>query len=383
MSLRRFVGVAGWAVLCAFAMLSIADAQDASTNLKEVQVAADSFSLAEPIPTWIKPVAIPPVTEIKPVIVRLADSEWLVGDSPVVYAHRAVMINDAGSLTSAGQISIEFIPQYQRLQLHFIRVLRGEESQDRTRSSSIRFLQRETGLEQGLYSGVVTISILLSDLRVGDTIEYSYSLHGQNPVFGGKFVASTSWDQGYPTTLRRVTLSYPASRQINWRLIGGAQPKPLTPEDSTHDGMRTLKFEGQSIPEIVIDRLTPAGYGQFRELQFSEFSRWDDVVNWAIDLFKAPTAIDDNIRKIVEKLRERPATEERVTAALEFVQSEIRYFSVALGESSHRPSPPGLVLQRRYGDCKDKSLLLITLLKELGVKSEAGAAQSRAAQGIR
>jgi Domain of Unknown Function with PDB structure (DUF3857) len=234
MSLRRFVGVAGWAVLCAFAMLSIADAQDASTNLKEVQVAADSFSLAEPIPTWIKPVAIPPVTEIKPVIVRLADSEWLVGDSPVVYAHRAVMINDAGSLTSAGQISIEFIPQYQRLQLHFIRVLRGEESQDRTRSSSIRFLQRETGLEQGLYSGVVTISILLSDLRVGDTIEYSYSLHGQNPVFGGKFVASTSWDQGYPTTLRRVTLSYPASRQINFpsacSVIKSSGPRPQGPK---------------------------------------------------------------------------------------------------------------------------------------------------------
>src|SRR5262249_7398246 len=31
---------------------------------------------------------------------------------------------------------------------------------------------------------------------------------------------------------------------------------------------------------------------------------------------------------------------------------------------------PNVVLTRRYGDCKDKSLLLITLLKELGIPSD-------------
>ena len=44
--------------------------------------------------------------------------------------------------------------------------------------------------------------------------------------------------------------------------------------------------------------------------------------------------------------------------------------SVALGESSHRPASPNEVLRRRFGDCKDKSLLLITLLRELGIDSK-------------
>ena len=51
------------------------------------------------------------------------------------------------------------------------------------------------------------------------------------------------------------------------------------------------------------------------------------------------------------------------------MQAEIRYFSVSLGESSHRPAAPSLVLRRRYGDCKDKSLLLIALLRALGIES--------------
>ncbi|WP_206309063.1 hypothetical protein, partial [Streptomyces sp. A1136] len=43
----------------------------------------------------------------------------------------------------------------------------------------------------------------------------------------------------------------------------------------------------------------------------------------------------------------------------------IRYFSVSMGESSHRPHPPGEVLQHRFGDCKDKAYLLMTLLRQL------------------
>ena len=167
-----------------------------------------------------------------------------------------------------------------------------------------------------------------------------------------------------------MVFTYPATRKINWRLIGDTSSKPLAPEESIHDGMRSLHFEEKSLTEIVTDRLAPADYSPFRVLQFSEFSGWNDVVSWANDLFQVNDVTDDEFQKVVEKLRGLPGNEQRVAAALEFVQSEIRYFSVALGESSHRPTPPNIVLQRRYGDCKDKSLLLITLLKALGIQSE-------------
>ncbi len=202
--------------------------------------------LGDPVPSWVEPAAIPEAQEVKPIIVRLADTQWLVGDTPVVYVHRAATVNDAGYLTSVGQLALQFIPQYQRLQLHAIHVLRGGESQDRTKSSTIRFLQRETDLEQGVYSGVVTVSVLVSDLRVGDTVEFSYSTYGQNPVFGGKFVGEVSWDQGLPTLLRRIALTYPATRQINWRLIGDTQSKPLTPVETTNQGMRTLRLKNET-----------------------------------------------------------------------------------------------------------------------------------------
>jgi lipoprotein NlpI/transglutaminase-like putative cysteine protease len=302
------------------------------------------------------------------VVVRLADRQYLVDPVPAVHVRTAMTVNDAASLTSAGLLAIPFVPHYHKLKLHAVRILRGGESLDRTTSLAVRFLQREAGLEQGIYSGEVTASILVSDLRVGDTIEYAYTRIGQNPVFDGKFVDAVHWDQGHPTLHRRVAISHPADRGISWRLIGQNRTKTLTPAESKQDGMRKLVLEERSIPKINLEPSTPPEYDAFRWLQLSEFPRWDDVAGWADALFRYNGELNEELREVVARLRTMATAEERVAGALEFVQSEIRYFSVSLGESSHRPTRPEVVLKQRYGDCKDKSLLLLTLLAALGIE---------------
>ena len=341
-----------------------------NVQFNEVQIAADAFSLGEPVPTWIAPITLPEPAQSEPMQLRLADTQYLVGQKPVVYVRRALLINDAASLSSAGQVSIPFVPQYHQLKVHAVRVLRAGESLDRTSSSTVRFLQREIGLERGIYSGEVTASILVNDVRVGDTLEYSYSLFGQNPVFGSRFFATASWDQGYPTALRRVVLNHPVGRRISWRLIGDRQPAALTPGEAVNEGMRRLVFEQRSMAKVNVEPLTPPDYVPYRGLQFSEFASWGDVVGWAGELFQSNKEPSDDVRAVVETLRKKTTEEDRVVAALEFVQSEIRYFSVSMGESSHRPTQPDVVLKRRYGDCKDKSLLLLTLLQALGIPAK-------------
>src|SRR5215510_11502120 len=359
-------------VLCVCLLLVRADAQNPQENaqLKEVRIAAGAFSMSDPVPAWVELVAIPEASQTYPVVLRLADTQYYIDGVPVVYVRRAVLVNDAASLSSAGQISIPFVPEYNKLKLHTVRVHRNGESLDRTASSNVRFLQRETSLEQGVYSGEVTASILISDLRVGDTLEFAYSLHGQNPVFGGKFVETASWDQLAHTALRRIVLKHRVGREIAWRVIGYRQSKPVVPTVVIRDGMRTLVFEERSIGKVDVEPSTPADYPAYRRMQFSEFSGWDDVVAWAIGLFQRQSELSQDLREVIAKLRERPTDEDRIVGALEFVQSEIRYFSVSMGESSHRPTQPDLVVQRRYGDCKDKSLLLMTLLEALGIQSK-------------
>ena len=358
-------------VLAAIVSGAAASAQQQNTDnqLKEVQLGSGAFTLGDPVPSWVDPTPIPEVTQPQPVVIRLMDTQYLVGQTPVAYVHRAIFINDAASLTAAGRFSIAFAPEYERVQLHTVRILRGQEQLDRTTTSSIRFLQREQGLEQGVYSGRVTASILVDDLRVGDTLDISYSMYGQNPVFAGKYLGFSVWDQGLPTLRRRVVMNYPVDRPIVWRLVGDRKMPPLLPNETVRDGMHRIEFDQQPLPEIVGDALASPDFFGFRFLQFSEFSDWNDVAKWATALFETKAALGDELQGVIKRIRALDSDQARVTAALEFVQSQIRYFSVSLGESSHRPASPDEVLRRRYGDCKDKSFLLVTMLREIGIAS--------------
>lgn len=343
--------------------------QPPAQQLKEVQVGSNAFTLADPVPAWVDPTPLPELTKPQPIVIRLLESQLLVGPTPITYVRRAMAINDAASLTAAGRFSIPFAPEYERVQLHWIRIHRAQEVLDRTSNSNIRFLQREQGLENGVYSGQVTASILIDDLRVGDTLDISFSTSGQNPVFGTRYFGFALWDQSLPTLHRRVVLNHPIDRAVNWRMVGDRASAAIVPSESVRDGMRRIDFKQDDVTEIVAESQTAPDFFGHRFLQFSEFASWSEVAGWATTLFDARPSIGNDLRAVVDRIRTQTSDQARVTSALEFVQSQIRYFSVSLGESSHRPSPPDEVLRRRYGDCKDKTLLLITLLRELGIDS--------------
>jgi lipoprotein NlpI len=346
--------------------------------VKEVQVAAGAFTRGTPLPAWALPLAPLPATQrTVPVVIRLAESQLLADGAQSVLVHRATQVNDKTSLGVIGQYPLHFVPQYQKLHLHSVQILRGTETIDRTAGVNVRFLERETGLESGVYSGTVTAMLLLEDVRVGDTLRIIYSVEGHNPVFGQAYSDTASWDQGEATELRRVTLLYTPPRRIDWRLHGDHRPTRIRPEEVSHGTRRGLRFEERALEPIEEEPSMPPDYFGFRFMQFSEHADWNAVAQWATSLFPPGATLPDELKPVLQRLRQLPTPQERAAGALQWVQDEIRYFSVSLGESSHRPYAPAQVVQRRYGDCKDKTYLLVTLLRELGMEANPVLVSSR------
>src|SRR6185436_12032022 len=104
------------------------------------------------------------------------------------------------------------------------------------------------------------------------------------------------------------------------------------------------------------------------ELHLSEFKDWAEVAAWAAPLYRAtPTPA---LQRLVESWRQASAEPEgQLLAAVRFVQDEIRYLGIEKGAHSHLPHSPAQVLEKRYGDCKDKALLLATALNALGFEA--------------
>lgn len=327
------------------------------------------FKRQTALPSWALPLGeIPATTRLDPVVLRLTETQAWVGAKPALLFNRAVQVNDSSALGTIGQVGIDYYAAYQKLLLHRVVIIRDGRMIDHTASVNTRPLQRETAMENGMMGGATTLQLLLDDVRIGDTLWITYTIEGENPVFGKLWSGDFSWDASAPTELRLLTVLHPVARPLQWRQLGDFRSDKVEPLITRVGDVERLRFEGRAIDEIEAEPSVPSDYLAGRMLQFSEYRNWQDVANWADGLFPKNKA-SPALTALVRQFAAEPEPAARAAAALRWVQHEIRYFSVSIGENSHRPQVPDVVLQRRYGDCKDKSYLLVSLLTELGIEA--------------
>ena len=333
---------------------------------------ADSGFAIETAPKWVNVVVADPSAPVARAAMYLAldDHQTRIDrDGVVRYVHRVRVVNDSAGLTTASQIRVDFDPLYQKLVLHDISIWRDGKRINKLDRKQVTLLRRETQLEAQIYDGRITATRVLDDLRVGDRIEWSYSLRGANPVFGDRFVETdwTSTTSG-PVAVYQYRLLAPESRNIHLKTVGD----DYTVDTEVHNGLRDTTVKRRSIPQIENDPSVPASSFVPEQVHWSEFADWGEVAHWAHELFARAQEPSPEVAAQAEAIRAQAGTPaDQLRLALDFVQTQIRYFGTEIGEYSHQPTPPAKVLAQRFGDCKDKVTLLVALLHQLGIDSQA------------
>jgi hypothetical protein len=84
----------------------------------------------------------------------------------------------------------------------------------------------------------------------------------------------------------------------------------------------------------------------------------------------AKAVVTDEVRQLAQEItRGKTAPREKAAAIHDWVRRNIRYVAVYLGAGGFVPHDIAWILQNRYGDCKDKALLMQTLLKAVGIEA--------------
>lgn len=344
-----------------------AESETEPSGMREITVNPSTFVRSTPLPAWFRQQRqLPEASLNEPAVMRLADSHFRVDAQASVVVHRAIQVNDASALAEVGQSPISFQPDYQRVELHWLKVYRNGQVIDKLDGASVRFYHSERSAEQGIYTGLITAVVITQDVRPGDTVETIYSLVGQNPVFAGRYAEAASWDSSIPVLKRRVTLDFPKGRIIDHRVIGSSGKPPPSMTTTEFGERHLIRYEEDNLPSVDQELLVPPDVQPVRWIQFSEFRDWREVGKWATALFELKDSSPFRLPDLVPSTSQA----ESVMRALKFVQDNIRYLSISIGENSHRPYPPEEVLSRRYGDCKDKSLLLVAMLRRLGIQAD-------------
>ncbi|MEN9866688.1 MAG: hypothetical protein RL748_2278, partial [Pseudomonadota bacterium] len=244
--------------------------------------------LVEPVPAWVTPVAAEPNPAPLPEAgyqLPLIDEQINLEGKTHHFRHVERRIGATAGLGRGAQIQVSFDPLYQELIFHHVTLLRDGKAIDKFDPKRVQLLQRETRLEARIYDGQVTASMVLDDVRVGDRIDYAYTLRGSNPVFGGKF-ATIDHTGSYeaPTGLQQIRIVMPAGRTLQYRA-----PKAMQVSQQSLDGKQEWRFRQSAIPQRVREPNAPASSYLDELLQLSEYKDWNEVASWASHLF-APAA---------------------------------------------------------------------------------------------
>jgi lipoprotein NlpI len=321
-------------------------------------------------PEWVKPVkptgtASSAIGSTPGYRIALLDQQTLLANDGAehAYMHTRMLASESPGVQAVSKVEIYFNPAFQTVSLHEAAVLRNGARLDRLKDARIETLRREEGLERLTLTGVQTLLVLLNDVRVGDTVEVAYTVHGNNPIYKGHY--ADTFQLGYPAAIDELHLRIeaPASRNLLTRGIRS----DAVPERSTQGTRQVLQLTRRNIPAVLMEEHTPPWFKVFPALHVSDYASWQQVAGWAEELFAQPGELGPELQGRIDAWRAKGLPRERLASeVIEFVQDEVRYFSVSLGESSHRPKPPARTLAERLGDCKDKVALLNTILQRLG-----------------
>lgn len=283
-----------------------------------------------------------------------------------MFKRYAIKVLSEKGLQFASSISESYDPSFQSLTFHTVNVIRKGQVFNRLDKNKFKVIQREESLDRSIYDGSLSAILDLEDVQVGDIVEYAYSIKGQNPLFHGKFFNSFYLNYGMP------------SGKINYRILASSTKNLIFKYFITEERVvrkTTGNLTDYSItvtnPKVVLgEDGTPNWYETSGRFEVSEFSSNQELGNWAKELFDVKDQTFSTIRKKIEEIKkENPSIEKQVAKVIQFVQDEIRYLSLSEGISAYKPHPPTQVFDQRFGDCKDKSLLLTSMLKLLGVSS--------------
>jgi transglutaminase-like putative cysteine protease/predicted Zn-dependent protease len=165
-----------------------------------------------------------------------------------------------------------------------------------------------------------------------------------------------------PVRHARLTLEAPAALPLRWvaRDLPGVSPK-----EEVSQGRRRLTFEARDLqPADDPEPGLPSDAPRSAYVAFSTGSAWADLARRYSEIVDRAIRGAD-VNAFLRAAAGGPAASqlETINRILARMSDEVRYTGMELGEGGLIPRTPAETLKRRFGDCKDKAVLLTALLR--------------------
>jgi len=208
----------------------------------------------------------------------------------------------------------------------------------------------------------------LPTAEVGDILVTESRVDDLAQSFFGDYFGMSHYFQGVtPIERSRFTLIAPTARELYFH-AKRMDDEPTVSKSA--DGASVVRvWERRGMPKIEQEPNMPPLQEVAPSIQVSTFKDWNAFARWYWNLVKKQIEVSDEMRaKIKELVLGKATRDEKIRAIYNFVVTDVRYNDKwEFGVHGFKPYNATSIFARRFGDCKDKATLIVTMLGELGI----------------
>ncbi|MFN0205016.1 MAG: DUF3857 domain-containing protein [Planctomycetota bacterium] len=262
----------------------------------------------------------------------------------------ATVLNDEGA-KQLDSYRVRYDPSEEQVRIRRARVIRKDGKIDDAPASPGASWVNFPPLAAG---DTIDIESRVDTIRVGVFGNY----FGMRHLFHGLGLASTRRsEQIYVTAL---------DQNLHFKTRNGA-PEPTSAREEDQK-RKIYKFSMLGIKKPNIESAMPDAIEFAPSVSVSTYGKWEEFASWWWNLIEKECQSSPAIKdKVVEITKDKKDDLEKIRAIYEFVVTDIRYNAWEFGVHGYKPYNASTIFDRRYGDCKDKAILIKTMLKDVGI----------------
>ena len=186
-----------------------------------------------------------------------------------------------------------------------------------------------------------------------------------------RFFFFTASSDLMPVKFSKLTLVLPRKEVRPIHIYQKNMTEKPTEEAGIDDKTRVLVWRLYDLPLLVQEPYMPPLTQTIPNVQISTFYDWGKFGKWFWNLIKKQFETSEKLKKTVaELIKDKKSQLEKVHAIARFAIEKIRYEEAASFDiHGWKPYKAAQILERGNGDCKDKSILFVTMMREAGLKA--------------
>lgn len=210
-------------------------------------------------------------------------------------------------------------------------------------------------------------------LEVGDVVRVFSQQWETVPRFAGTFSDFDSLEGTTPIVRATYEFIGPKEKPLRSKVVLAEVPGTVTHEEKEEGGKIRYLWTGRNIPQIFPESGMPSAFFVCQRLLVSTASDWKEVSRWYWNLCEPhlKAATPEMAAKAAELAKQGSTTEEKVRSIFKFVSQEIRYMGITTEKEApgYEPHDVNITFNNRYGVCRDKAALLVSMLRAAGFEA--------------